>query len=152
MPLRVGEIQYRLGQLVFADLFRVEGNNAGTRRHTDPGAIGGHVLFGQRLQGAVIGLGQKALFAQAVQRRRLFGVEHVRRRAIAFFHDLAGQLVAAAFAHIDVNAGLGFKGGSEVVADLFVLAVVQGQRHRIGSVGGGSKQGQAKCCDGQTAQ
>ena len=52
----------------------------------------------------------------AVEGRRLFGVEHVSRRAVAFFHDLAGQLVAAALAHVDVDAGLGLKGLGEVVA------------------------------------
>ena len=40
--------------------------------------------------------------------------------------------VAAALAHIDVDAGLGFEGFGEFIADLLVLAVVQGQRNASG--------------------
>lgn len=63
--------------------------------------------------------------------------------ALTFFDDLAGQLVAATFAHVDVDAGLGFEGLGEFIADFFVLAVV-GQGDLVGRVGGGREQGQAE--------
>jgi len=92
------------------------------------------------------------LFAEFVQRRRFFGVDHVGGRAVAFFDDLAGQLVAAALAHVDVDAGLGLEGFGDGVADFFVLAVIKGQGNRIGRLGEWRCQGQSQQSDGQATQ
>ncbi len=77
------------------------------------------------------------MFAKFVRWRRFFGVDHVGGGAIAFFDDLAGELVAAAFACIDVNPGLGFEGFGDSIVDFLVLAVVERQGNRIGGLGEG---------------
>ena len=152
LPFGVSKVQYRLWEVLFINLFRVERNHASTCSHADPRAIGGHVFLGQCLQGGVISLGQETLFAQVVQWRGFLGVEHVGGRAITFFHDLAGQLVAAAFAHIHMNAGLGFERGGEVITDLLVLTVVERQGDFVGGVGGRCGECETDSGDRQAAQ
>ncbi|MCP1421439.1 hypothetical protein J3D47_005682 [Pseudomonas laurylsulfativorans] len=75
------------------------------------------------------------MLTQFIEWWRLFGVDHVGGGAIAFFDDLAGELVAAAFARIDVDAGLGFEGFGDCVTDFFMLTVVERQGNRIGGLG-----------------
>ncbi|VVO39291.1 hypothetical protein PS712_05680 [Pseudomonas fluorescens] len=151
LPFRIGKLHHRFRQVFFIDQLGVERHHADPGGHTDPGAIAGHVFLGQHRQCCVVSFGQQALLAEFVQRRGFFGVDHIGGGAIAFFHHLAGELIAAAFAYIDVNAGLGFEGFGNRVAHFFVLTVVEGQGNRVGGLGEGSGECQAEKGDGQAA-
>ena len=71
--------------------------------------------------------------------------------AVTFFHDLAGELVTAAFAHIHMNAGLGFESLGDGVADFLVLTIIERQGNRIGRLGEGGGEYQAEQGEGQAA-
>ena len=152
MPLRLGKFHHRLGQVFFVDQFRVEGDDSYARGDTDPGAVARNIFLGQYGQGRGVGLGQQALLAEFVQGRGFFGVDHISGGAVAFFDNLAGQLIAAALADIHMDAGLGFESLGYRVADFLVLTVVQGQGNRIGCLGEGGCQGQPQQSDGQATQ
>ena len=94
---------------------------------------------------------QQAELAEVVQRWRLFGIDDIGGRAVAFFNDLAGQLVAAALADIDMDAGLGLVGLGDGFADFLVLTVVQGQADRRVCHGGRCANHQAQNSGGQGA-
>ncbi|MNH32784.1 hypothetical protein D3C79_932510 [compost metagenome] len=51
-----------------------------------------------------------------------------------------------------MNAGLGLVGLGDGITDFLVLAVVQGQGHRVGGHGGGSAEQQGQKRNGQAAQ
>ncbi|MNX95913.1 hypothetical protein D3C86_1282100 [compost metagenome] len=132
LPLGLSEIHHRLGQVFLVDQLGVVGNHAGASGYAHPSAIGCDILFGQHLQRGIVDLRQQSKLAKIVQWWRLLGVDHIGRRTLAFLDHLAGQLVAAALAHVDVDAGLGFKGLGDGVADFLVLAVVESNGDRIG--------------------
>ncbi|MNP10852.1 hypothetical protein D3C76_1030150 [compost metagenome] len=148
-PLGVGEVHHCGRQVFLVDLLRVEHDDARTGGDAHPGAVGANVLLGHHVRGGVVDLRQQAQLAQVVQGRGFFGVDDVGGRAVAFLDDLAGQLVAAALADIDVDSGLGLVGLGDGFADFLVLTVVHGQGDRCVCHGGRSADDQAQRGGGQ---
>ncbi len=126
LPLRVDEVEHRVGDVALAQLVGVVDDHACSPGRADPAAVG---IAEPRVDPVEHGVGQRReLLLDRAERARILREEDVGGRVAALLGDRRGELGAVRIAHLDLDARLRFEALEERLDDLFLAARVDGER------------------------
>ena len=142
LPLRIGEVENRVGNVVLGEFVGVVDDGSGPAGQTDPVVVGGTQCRGDLFDQLVGQRHERVVRRQLAQEARPLGVVDVRRRVVALLLDEQQHLGGVAVADLGVDAGLLFEQIEEWPDE--VLSATRVDRHGADvRLGGGAGAGRA---------